>query len=79
MSAAETLAAAQAAGVMLGVEGMDLLIEADYVPPPELLDALRRDKGEILALLRTRKIGEEHPAAKTSNSPNLPGLTARGA
>lgn len=75
MSAAETLAAAQAAGVMLGVDGMELLIEADCVPPPELLDALRRDKGEILALLRTREIGEETPAAKTSNSPDLPGLT----
>jgi len=74
VSAAETLAAAQAAGVMLGVDGMELLIEADCVPPPELLDALRRDKGEILALLRTREIGEETPAAKTSNSPNLPGL-----
>ena len=75
MSIAETLAAAQAAGVWLGLDGTDLLIEADSAPPPELLDALRRDKPEILALLRTRETGEEDPAATGTESPNLHGLT----
>ena len=75
MSAAETLAAAQAAGVRLGLEGADLLIESDRVPPPELLDALRRDKLEILALLRTRDNVEALPPATTTKSPNQHGLT----
>ena len=76
MSAAETLAAAQAAGVRLGLDGTDLLIESDHDPPPELLDALRRDKPEILALLRTREVGEETAASqRPPQSPNLHGLT----
>ena len=74
MSAAETLAAARAAGVRLGLDGAELLIEADYAPPPQLLDALRRDKPEILALLRTHDTGEVSPPPTTAESPNLHGL-----
>jgi hypothetical protein len=75
VSAAETLAAAQAAGVRLGLDGTDLLIESDREPPPHLLDALRRDKPEILALLSTSDAGEGPPLATTTESSNLHGLT----
>ena len=51
MSAAETLATAQAAGVRVDIDGVALLIEADCPPPQTLLDALKRNKSEILALL----------------------------
>ena len=51
MSAVETLQAARAAGVRVSVEGTDLVIDADNAPPEVLLDALRRDKVEILVLL----------------------------
>ena len=75
MNAAETLAAAQAAGVRLGVDGTDLLIESEREPPSHLLDALRRDKPEILALLRTQDTIELTSPAMTTQSPNLHGLT----
>jgi len=75
LSAAETLTAAQAAGVRLGLDGTDLLIEANCAPPMELLDALRRDKPEILALLRNRETGPESPVAMTTESPNIHGLS----
>ena len=74
MSAAETLAAAQAAGVRLGLEGAKLVIEADREPPQPLLDALCRDKPEILALLRTDDSGETPPPVNTE-PPNHHGLT----
>lgn len=74
MSAAETVAEARAAGVRLGLDGTDLLIESDCKPPPQLLDALRRDKPEILALLRTDDSGEFSPLVNTE-PPNLHGLT----
>jgi hypothetical protein len=61
--------------VRLGVDGADLLIEANCAPPPELLDVLRRDKPEILALLRTHETGEVPPASTTAESANLHGLT----
>jgi hypothetical protein len=75
VSAAQTLAAAHAAGVRLGLDGADLLLESDREPPPQLLDALRRDKPEIVALLRTRDTGEVSPPATATQSPNLHGLT----
>ena len=74
MSAVETLSAARAAGMRVGLDGTDLLIEADCAPPPELLDALGRDKPEILELLRTRETSEFPPPAATTESPNLHGL-----
>ena len=52
MSIAETLAAANAAGVRLTLDGDDLSVESEREPPAELLDALRRDKPQILDLLR---------------------------
>lgn len=52
MSSTDTLNAAVAAGIRVTVEGESILLEAASAPPEELLDALRRDKIEILALLR---------------------------
>ncbi len=75
MSAAETVAATRAAGMRLGLDGTDLLIESDCEPPPQILDALRRDKPAILALLRTRDTSEVSPLAMTNESPSLHGLT----
>ena len=71
MSAAETLSSALDAGVRLGLDGVDLLIEADCEPPPHLFDALRRDKPGILALLRTHETGEVPLPAATIETPTI--------
>lgn len=52
MSAAEALKAARAAGVHLGIDGDDLVLEASTPPPAAVLDALSRHKAEIVVLLR---------------------------
>ena len=52
MSAAEALKAARAAGIELGLDGDDLVLEAASAPPAAVLDALSRHKAEIVALLR---------------------------
>jgi hypothetical protein len=75
VSATETVAAAQAAGVRLGLDGTDLLIESDREPLPYLLDALRCDKPEILALLRTDDNDDIPPSPATAEAPNPHGLT----
>jgi hypothetical protein len=49
MSAAEALKAARAAGVHLGIDGDDLVLEASTQPPAAVLDALSRHKAEIVA------------------------------
>jgi hypothetical protein len=54
MSAAETLRAARASGVMVDVDGDDLLLEAFEPPPTAVLEMLSRDKASIVALLRPR-------------------------
>ncbi|MDP8994922.1 MAG: hypothetical protein M3N07_08095, partial [Pseudomonadota bacterium] len=57
MSAAEALRAAWTAGVTVGVEGDDLVLQAAAPPPPAVLDALSRHKPAILALLRPANDG----------------------
>jgi hypothetical protein len=57
MSAIETLKAARAAGVHLGIDGDDLVLEAASAPPTAVLDALSRHKAEIMALLRPAEDG----------------------
>jgi hypothetical protein len=57
VSAVEVLKAARAAGIHIAVDGDDLLLEASVAPPPEVLDALFRDKPRILALLRRGSSG----------------------
>ncbi len=51
MSAVEALRLARESGVRLGVAGADLILDADREPAPRVLEALRRHKAGIVALL----------------------------
>ena len=51
MSAIEALRLAEENGVRLGVAGADLILDADREPLPQVLDAIRRHKAGIVALL----------------------------
>jgi len=57
MSASEALKAARAAGIQLGIEGDDLVLEAPAAPPPSVLDLLSRHKAGVVALLRPANDG----------------------
>ena len=57
MSAAEAILAARAAGVSLGIDGDDLVLEAPLPPSDTVLDLLSRYKADIVALLRPRRNG----------------------
>jgi hypothetical protein len=46
MSAAEALDAARAAGIRVGVDGDDLVLEAFAAPRPAVLDVLSRNKAD---------------------------------
>ena len=52
MSAATVVIEARAAGIRLGVEGDDLVLEAAAPPPPAVLDLLSRHKAAIVVWLR---------------------------
>jgi len=52
MSAAEALRAARAAGIQIGIDSNDLVLEAAAQPSPEVLDLVAHHKAEILTLLR---------------------------
>jgi hypothetical protein len=52
MTAAITIRQARAAGVLLRVEGDDLLLEAPARPPPRILEMLARHKPAIVLRLR---------------------------
>jgi hypothetical protein len=52
VSAAEALKAARAAGIELGLDGDDLLLEAPTAPPAAVLDLLLRHKAAIVSRLR---------------------------
>lgn len=51
MSAVEVLRLAQENGIRLGVAGADLILDAEREPEPNVLEAIRRNKAEIVALL----------------------------
>ncbi len=51
MSAVEALRLAEENGVHLGVAGTDLILDADREPAPRVLEAIRRHKAGIVALL----------------------------
>ncbi len=57
MSAVEALRVARENGVHLGVAGTDLILDADWEPSVDVLDAIRRYKAEIVALLAASKDG----------------------
>ena len=52
MTAAEALVAAQAANVRVELKGSDLVLRAPAPPPAAVLDAVKRHKPGIVALLR---------------------------
>lgn len=51
MNAAEALRAARVAGVRIIVDGDDLVLDAATPPPSPVIEALKRHKAEIVALL----------------------------
>ncbi len=51
MSAIEALRLARENGVLLGIAGTDLILDADREPAPRVLEALRRHKAGIVTLL----------------------------
>jgi hypothetical protein len=55
MSAAAALKAARDAGIELGIDGDDLLLEAVSEPPTATIEDLSRHKAEIIELLRPNK------------------------
>jgi hypothetical protein len=67
MSAAEALRAAQAAGVTIKVDGDVLVLAAPARPSDDVLEALRHQKDEIVAVLRP----SSSSSTPTSKSPRL--------
>ena len=57
MSAALALKAARLAGVEVQLSGNNLSLRAPSKPPPAVLDALRRQKAEVVVLLRPGRDG----------------------
>jgi hypothetical protein len=57
MSAVEVLRLARAAGISVGIDGDNLVLEAALPPPPAVLDALSLHKPTVLALLRSMSGG----------------------
>ena len=55
MSAAEALQAAQNAGVEIGIDGDDLVLEASAPPPAAVLEALSQHKADVVRMLRLAK------------------------
>jgi hypothetical protein len=54
-AAVETLRSAIRIGVMVDLDGEDLILEADEEPPASVLEAIREQKPAIVALLRRQK------------------------
>jgi hypothetical protein len=52
MKALDALQAARAAGIVLAVDGEDLVLEAASMPPAAVLEALSQHKANVIALLR---------------------------
>jgi hypothetical protein len=57
VSAAEALKAARAAGIEIGIDGDDLVLEASAPPSAAVLDLLSRHKAGIVTLLRPDRDG----------------------
>jgi len=57
VSAAAALKVAHAAGIEVGVDGDDLVLEASAPPPTAVLDLLSRHKAGIVSLLREGEDG----------------------
>jgi hypothetical protein len=57
MSPFEALAAARNAGIDIGIDGGDLVLEAPAPPPADLLERLRQHKTAIVELIQLRADG----------------------
>jgi hypothetical protein len=55
-AAVETLQSALRIGVMVDLDGEDLILEADEEPPGSVLEAIKEQKPAIVALLRRRRL-----------------------
>ena len=55
MSVIEAIRMARENGVRLGVAGADLILDEDWEPAPQVLEAIRRHKAGIVALLTAAK------------------------
>jgi len=66
MRAIDVIRMAQQCGVRIGVEGDDLILDADREPAPQVLDAIRRHKANVVALLSgsptENDVGSHDPA-----------------
>ena len=72
MTAAEALKAAWAAGIQLGIDGDDLLLEAALPPPPSVINLLLQHKADILANLAAREYesNETNVVEQTTRPPS---------
>jgi hypothetical protein len=57
MKAVEALQAARAAGIVLALDGEDLVLEAASTPPAAVLEALSQQKVDIVAMLGRDHVG----------------------
>jgi hypothetical protein len=55
MSAIAALCSASANGIYVALEGADLILDAALPPPQDVVDALKCNKAEIVALLQTER------------------------
>jgi len=70
VSAAEALKAARDAGIELGIDGDDLVLEAPAPPSAVVLDLLSRHKAEVLAVLAANE-HDNKVFAPTSSSDSV--------
>lgn len=87
MSAVEALKAARAAGIQLGIDGDDLVLEAPAPPPPAVIDLLSRHKAEVVSMPARAKahrtarsgapIGSGSASAAIPERPRLSRLSRR--
>jgi hypothetical protein len=76
MSAVPALRVARAAGIKLGLDGDDLLLQAAAPPPASILDLLSANKPAIVALLRQSDPGER--AAVIADNVGIPRAWVEG-
>jgi hypothetical protein len=71
VSATEVLKLARAAGISVIVNGENIMLEGPAEPPADMLDALRKHKPDILALLRSGVggVSQESPEGSPTASP----------
>ncbi len=79
MSATETIRMTEASGIRLGVEGADLILDADREAAPRVLEAIRRHRAGIVALLTAAdgdRTVEDWGASGSATAPASPSSMA---